>query len=75
MHPIPHGQIAELFPQDDYGKITSADGREIYFHRVSLLNTDINKLQAGISARFVEEMGDKGPQVSSVRVEGKHHVV
>jgi cold shock CspA family protein len=73
--PFPHGQIAELFPQDDYGMITSADGREIYFHRNSLLNADFDKLREGTSVRYVEEAGDKGPQASSVRVESKHHVV
>lgn len=73
MHPIPHGQITELFPQDDYGMIASADGREIYFHRNTLLNADFDNLQAGISGRFVEQMGDKGPQASSIQVEGKHH--
>lgn len=72
---IPHGEIAALFPQDDYGMIAAADGREIYFHRNSLLNANFDELQAGTSVRFVEEMGDKGPQASSVRVEGKHHVV
>ena len=72
---IPHGQIAELFPQDDYGMIASADGREIYFHRNSLLNAEFDELQAGTSVRFVEEMGDKGPQASSVQVESKHHAM
>ena len=73
MHRIPHGQTTELFPQDDYGMIASADGREIYFYLNSLLNADFNKLQAGTSVCFVEEMGEKGPQASSVRVEGEHH--
>lgn len=67
---IPHGQITELHPQDNYGMIASADGREIYFHRNSLLNADFDELQAGTSVRFVEERGDKGPQASSVQVEG-----
>jgi cold shock CspA family protein len=75
MHRIPHGQTTELFPQDDYGLIASADGRENYITRNNLLNADFNKLQAGTSVRFVEEMGDKGPQASSVQVEGKHQVV
>lgn len=72
---VPHGRIAELFPQDDYGMIVSVDGREIYFHRNSLLNADFDELQAGTRVCFVEERGDKGPQASSVRVEGKHHAV
>lgn len=44
--PIPHSQIAELFQQDDHGVIALADGEEIYFHLKSLLNADIDKLQA-----------------------------
>ncbi len=75
MHPIPHGQITELFPQDDYGMITSADGRKIYFDRNSLLNADFDKLRAGTSVHYVEEAADKGPQACSVRVESKHHAV
>jgi len=75
MHRILHGQTTELFPQDDYGMIVSAEGRENDFIRNSLLKADFNNLQAGTSVRFVEEMGDKGPQASSVQVEGKHHAV
>jgi cold shock CspA family protein len=53
----------------------SADGRKIYFNRNNLLNADFDKLRASVDVRYVEEAADKGPQASSVRVEGKHHVV
>ena len=32
-----HGQVAELEPNQDYGRIQASDGRDIYFHRNSLV--------------------------------------
>lgn len=75
-HPAPpHGIIKELFPIMDYGVIETADSRQIYFHRNSLLNIDFDKLNIGDSVHFTEQMGEKGPQASSVHLEGKHHSV
>lgn len=71
----PHGRIIELSAKKGFGKIESSDGREIYFHRNSVVNADFNKLSVGAQVRFVEELGDHGPQASTVQVEGKHHVV
>ena len=63
-----HGRIAHLAPMEDYGMITTADDREIYFHRNSVLNVDFDSLAIGAKVRFREEEGDKGPQASSVKV-------
>jgi cold shock CspA family protein len=71
----PHGRISELFTEEGYGKIESSDGREIYFHENSVLNAAFDKLKIGTEVRFVEEAGDQGPQASTVKVVGKHHVV
>lgn len=71
----PHGRIAELYPQDGYGKIAAADGRLVYFHRNSLVDADFDRLQIGAEVRFAEEPGERGPQASTVHVIGKHHVV
>jgi cold shock CspA family protein len=71
----PHGKISELFTEQGYGKIESSDGREIYCHENSILNADFDKLEIGTEVRFVEEEGDQGPQASTVKVVGKHHVV
>ncbi|MBI1902554.1 MAG: HPF/RaiA family ribosome-associated protein [Planctomycetia bacterium] len=68
-----HGRIHELFPDDDYGFIETADGREIYFHANSLLDVPLAKLKLGMDVRYVEELGDKGPQATSVRLVGRHH--
>ena len=69
----PHGRITQLFPQEGYGIIETPDGREIYFHRNSILDANFDKLEEGTSVRFSEEMGDDGPQASTVHIEGKHH--
>jgi ribosomal subunit interface protein len=71
----PHGQIAELHPAEDYGKIETPDGRLIYFHRNSLVEADFDTLKIGDEVRFVEEKGELGPQASTVHLVGKHHIV
>jgi ribosome-associated translation inhibitor RaiA len=71
--PPPHGPVVELYPESNYGRLESSDGRLIYFHRNSLLNGALDTLEIGAEVRFVEEMGDEGPQASSVSVIGRHH--
>lgn len=71
----PHGRVTALFPTDDYGQIMDSTGREIYFHRNSIVGADFNDLEVDAEVRFVEEAGDKGPQASSVYLIGKHHIV
>ena len=71
----PHGRIAELYPDDDHGRIETSDGRLVYFHRNSVVDADFGKLQIGAEVRFAEEMGERGPQASTVHVVGKHHIV
>jgi ribosomal subunit interface protein len=70
----PHGRIGTLSPAQDCGTITTPDGREIYFHRNSVLDGGYDRLQPGTEVRFAEEMGEQGPQASTVHVIGKHHV-
>lgn len=71
----PHGRIASLNPEKDYGKIVTDDGSEVYFHRNSIVDADFDKLSEGEEVRFVAEAGELGPQASTVRVVGKHHLV
>ena len=76
VHETPaHGQVTELVPDEDYGRIQTSDGRDIYFHRNSLVQGNYTDLEIGTEVRFVEEMGESGPQASSVYVEGKHHTL
>lgn len=71
----PHGRIVELNPAEDYGRIETADGRLIYFHRNSVLDAPFDSLQVGAEVRFTLETGERGPQASTVHVIGKHHIV
>ncbi|MBS0263415.1 MAG: HPF/RaiA family ribosome-associated protein [Planctomycetes bacterium] len=69
----PHGRVAKLDPDKNCGFIETPDGRTIYFHQNSLLDTDYEQLKPGTEVRFVEEDGDKGPQATSVRLVGRHN--
>ena len=73
--PEDHGRVSKFVAGDDYGFIETADGREFYFHRNSVLENKFDRLTVGSEVRFVEEMGEKGPQASTVRLVGKHHLL
>lgn len=74
-HEVPqHGRITELDLEAGYGRIGSPDGREIYFHKNSVINAAFDKLTVGMEVRFDEEQGDRGPQASTVQLIGKHHL-
>ena len=64
--------ISQLEPTDDFGMLTTADCREIYFHKNSVLDDSFSKLRIGTRVTFVEESGNKGPQASTVKILGKH---
>lgn len=64
----PEGVVIQVFPHADYGIIRTTEEREIYFHRNSVVNANFDKLEVGDSVYFNEEMGEKGPQASSVHL-------
>lgn len=70
------GVIGKVF--DDYGFVQSVDGRDIYFHRNSVIGDDFETLREGMGVAYTEEAGDQGPQASTVRVVdhrgGRHEV-
>jgi cold shock CspA family protein/ribosome-associated translation inhibitor RaiA len=65
--PLPAGRVSRLLPEEDCGFLETADGREIYFHRWSVLGGQFDRLKIGALVSFVEELGEKGPQASTVR--------
>jgi cold shock CspA family protein len=69
----PHGRVSQLFPNADYGFIKTSDGRDVYFHRHSVVHDAFNRLEVGTEVSFAEEAGKKGPQASTVRIVGRHH--
>lgn len=63
-----HGIVSSLFPEDGYGFLMTTDDRQVYFHQASVLDDHFNLLRVGSEVRFMEEVGDKGPQASTVRL-------
>jgi ribosomal subunit interface protein len=66
----PHARVVRLFPDKGYGFLETFDGQEIYFNRNSVLNDAFLRLKVGAEVRYREEMGDKGPQASTVDIVG-----
>ncbi len=77
-HEVPlHGKVLRLFPYEGYGFIAASDGREIYFHKASVLREGFDQLEVGSEVRLVVAVGEsaQGPQASTVDPIGKHHLV
>lgn len=73
---LPKAQVAQLYfePGASYGFLMTTDGREIFFHENSVMNGDFDKIQVGDDVRFAEEIGEKGPQATTVyRVARSNH--
>jgi cold shock CspA family protein len=69
---LPHARVVRVFPEPGYGFLETSDGREVYFHRNSVVEARFEDLEVGTEVRFVEELGDKGPQASTVTRVGRH---
>jgi cold shock CspA family protein len=67
----PTGTIVRLDEAGEFGFLASGDGHELYFHRNSVLE-GFDRLAVGSRVTFTEELGDKGPQASTVKLLGKH---
>jgi len=72
-----HGKVLRLFPYEGYGFVAASDGREVYFHKNSVLRQAFDSLEVGSEVRLVvaEREGAQGPQASTVDPIGKHHIV
>ena len=70
-----HGKVTRMFP--DYGFIQTSDGREIYFHKNSVIGSDFEKLNPDDEVRLVIAYDEsaEGPQASTVVPIGKHHLI
>lgn len=63
--------VLELEDGEGYGFLETVDGRRIYFHRNSVLHNDFERLEIGTGVRFMEEMGESGPQATTVQIVDK----
>lgn len=72
-----HGIVKAIYPSaidanEGYGFLVATDGYDVYFDAHSLIDVQLTDLAPGTEVRFVEEVGEKGPQASSVRLVGRH---
>ena len=67
-----HARVSKLFPEEGFGFLETPEGREVYFHRASVLDGGFGRLTPGTEVSFAEEEGRKGPQASTVKITGRH---
>jgi len=70
----PIGAVVRLDASGEFGFLEAADGRQLYFHRNSVLDRAFPRLSVGSRVTFAEEMGEKGPQASTVKLLEKHRL-
>jgi cold shock CspA family protein len=68
----PIGTVTNLDASGEFGFLQSDDGREVYFHRNGVIDGGFSRLTVGSRAIFAEEIGEQGPQASTVKLLGKH---
>jgi cold shock CspA family protein len=68
----PTGTVIRLDGGGEFGFLQANDGHEVYFHRNSVPHDGFRRLRVGSRVAFSEEMGEKGPQASTMRLLGKH---
>ena len=67
----PIGTVIRIDPSGEFGFLEGANGQEVYFNRNSVVG-GLSNIAQGTRVSYVEEMGEKGPQASTVKVLGKH---
>jgi ribosome-associated translation inhibitor RaiA len=66
--PPSEGRVQSLDHEAGYGVIATPDGREVEFHRNSVIGRDFAKVAVGDRVRFAEVPGEEGPRASTVHL-------
>ena len=62
------GKIKKLVWDRGFGFISDADGKEVFFHKSGLLETQFDALKEGTEVEFEVESSPKGPRATNVRI-------
>lgn len=62
------GKIKKLVRDRGFGFISDTDGREVFFHQSSLVETNFAGLTEDQSVEFEVEKSDKGPRAVSIHI-------
>jgi len=65
VHPSERARVG--LPEKGYGFLETADGRQIYFHKNSVLGGSFGRIETAPQSRS-EETGEHGPQATSVKL-------
>lgn len=64
--------VTKIFREQGYGFLKTIDtGREIFFHKNSLAQSNFDRLEVGTGVQFTESEGEMGPQASTVHIVNK----
>ncbi len=63
--------VVKLFKDQDYGILKTVEGREIYFHRNSVVEDDFDRIELGTGVQYEKTLGNEGPQATTVRIVDK----
>lgn len=67
-HQTVNALVSKLFPEEGYGFLETVEGKEVYFHKNSVLSGQFDRLKIGTGVHYVERQGEKGPQASTVKI-------
>ncbi len=62
------GKIKKVVRDRGFGFISDTDGREVFFHRSSVVDSQFESLNEEQAVEFEIEKSDKGPRAVNVRV-------
>jgi len=62
------GKIKKLIRERGFGFISDTDGREVFFHQSSLIDTKFDALNEEQTVEFEIEKSPKGPRAVNVKV-------
>ncbi len=63
-----NGKIKKLVRGRGFGFISDTDGRELFFHQSSLIDTQFDNLNEEQNVEFEVETSPKGPRAINVRL-------
>lgn len=63
-----NGKIKKLVRDRGFGFISDTDGREIFFHRSNVVDTNFESLNEEQTVEFEVEKSAKGPRAINVKV-------
>ena len=63
--------VERVVPEQNFGFLKTLDGRDVYFHRNSVVNNDFDRLAVGTGVWHTAEMGAEGLQATTVRITDK----